>query len=246
MIRLRGVSKTYRTGKVENRVLRGVDLEIGDGEFVALVGRSGSGKTTLLNIIGGLDTDYEGAAEFNGRDLRRMGDAELSGYRNQHVGFIFQSFHLLEHLTCRENVLLPAQFARGSDSPSEAALNSRADEVLELVDLAEKANDPPTTLSGGQKQRVAIARALFNRPSLMICDEPTGNLDRETADSILDTFRQLNEEQGITLVLVTHDPAASAAANRVVEVIDGQVRGSSSGPAQAQAGTETGTGAETP
>lgn len=234
MIRLRGVAKTYRSGKIENRVLRGIDLDIAEGDFVAFMGRSGSGKTTLLNIIGGLDMNYEGLVECDGRDLRSMRDAELSGYRNRHVGFIFQSFHLLDHLSCRENVLLPARFARGGEELPAATLRARADEVLAQVDLSDKADALPTTLSGGQKQRVAIARALLNRPSLMICDEPTGNLDHETAQSILEIFRRINEEDKITLILVTHDAEAASAAKRRIEIVDGMAR-EAAGPALTEA-----------
>jgi ABC-type lipoprotein export system ATPase subunit len=220
MIRLRGVRKSYTTNKVVNEVLRGVDLDIEAGEFVAIVGRSGSGKTTLLNIIGALDSQYEGSVMVGGKELRTLADVEISQYRNENVGFIFQSFYLLEHMTCVENVALPAVFARGEALTQQAAL-ARAREVMAEVELSEKFDALPNTLSGGQKQRVAIARALFNKPKLMICDEPTGNLDTSTAQSILELFRKLNEEQGITLVIVTHDDMISRACKRVVHIADG-------------------------
>jgi putative ABC transport system ATP-binding protein len=223
MIRLRGVRKRYTTGKVVNEVLKGIDLDIADGEFVAIVGRSGSGKTTLLNIIGALDTDYEGLVEVDGRDLRKLDDAGVSSYRNQNIGFVFQSFHLLEHMTCRENIGLPALFARGEGVLDAAGAAKRVDEVLREVDLVEKREAFPTTLSGGQKQRVAIARALYQKPKLMICDEPTGNLDSATAQSILALFRRLNEEHGITLVIVTHDDLISKACKRIVRIADGRI-----------------------
>lgn len=222
MIRLRGVRKRYTTDKVVNEVLKGIDLDIADGEFVAIVGRSGSGKTTLLNVIGALDTDYEGSVEVGGRDLRKLDDAAISDYRNRNIGFVFQSFHLLEHMTCRENITLPALFARG-ELLDPAATAARADEVLREVDLTDKRDALPNTLSGGQKQRVAIARALFQRPKLMICDEPTGNLDSSTAQSILALFRRLNEEFGITLVIVTHDDMISKACKRIVRIDDGRI-----------------------
>jgi putative ABC transport system ATP-binding protein len=223
MIRLRGVRKSYTTNKVVNEVLKGVDLDIEAGEFAAIVGRSGSGKTTLLNIIGALDSQYEGSVEVEGKQLRELDDVAISSYRNQHVGFIFQSFYLLDHMTCVENVALPSVFARDDRVMSRAAALARAREVLAEVELSEKCDALPNTLSGGQKQRVAIARALFCRPSLMICDEPTGNLDLATAQSILALFRRLNEEQGITLVIVTHDHMISQACKRVIHIREGRI-----------------------
>jgi putative ABC transport system ATP-binding protein len=223
MIRLRGVRKRYITNKVVNEVLKGVDLDIENGEFVAIVGRSGSGKTTMLNLIGALDSDYEGSVAVDGKELRTLDDVQISTYRNQNIGFIFQSFYLLEHMTCVENVALPAVFARGADALSHEAALARARAVMAEVELEEKCDALPNTLSGGQKQRVAIARALFSKPKLMICDEPTGNLDTSTAHAILDLFRKLNEEQGITLVIVTHDDMISKACKRVVRIDDGRL-----------------------
>lgn len=223
MIRLRGVRKSYTTNKVVNEVLLGVDLDIEAGEFVAIVGRSGSGKTTLLNIVGALDSHYEGSVEVDGRELRKLDDTTISSYRNGNIGFIFQGFHLLEHMTCLENVMLPAVFARDDGVLDNDAAIERAKAVLEQVELAEKAEALPNTLSGGQKQRVAIARALFNKPRVMICDEPTGNLDTNTAHAILDLFRKLNRDEGITLVIVTHDDMISQACDRVVRIHDGKI-----------------------
>jgi ABC-type lipoprotein export system ATPase subunit len=223
MIRVRGMHKSYRTGKLVTPVLQGVDLDIADGEMVSIVGPSGSGKSTLLHAIGGLDRDYEGTIEVGGRDLRSMSDAELSQYRNQHVGFVFQAFNLLGHRSCAENVALPALFARGDDALSHPAALARAREVLGRVDLSDKVDALPPTLSGGQRQRVAIARALFNRPRLMLCDEPTGNLDTVMGAAIIDLFRRLNDEDGITVLIVTHDPTISASTHRTVRVQDGQV-----------------------
>lgn len=224
MIRLRGMRKSYRTGKVVNQVLRGVDLDIDAGELVSIVGPSGSGKTTLLHAIGGLDTDYEGRVEIDGKDLHELDDAALSAYRNRDVGFVFQSFYLLSHLTCQENVALPALFSRGGDVLTHKQALDRAVEVLEQVDLGEKVHAPPTTLSGGQRQRVAIARALFNHPKLMLCDEPTGNLDSVMGRAIIDLFRKLNEVEKITVIIVTHDPAISRATPRNILCKDGQLR----------------------
>jgi putative ABC transport system ATP-binding protein len=223
MIRVRGMHKSYRTGKLVTPVLHGVDLDIADGEMVSIVGPSGSGKSTLLHAIGGLDRDYEGAIEVDGRELRGMSDVDLSRYRNEHVGFVFQTFNLLHHQTCAENVALPALFARGNDVPSHAAALVRAREVLARVDLADKVDAPPTTLSGGQRQRVAIARALFNHPRLMLADEPTGNLDSVMGATIIELFRRLNDEDGITVIIVTHDPKIAAATQRTVRVQDGRV-----------------------
>lgn len=223
MIRLRGVRKRYITDKVINEVLKGVDLDIDNGEFVAIVGRSGSGKTTMLNIVGALDSDYDGSVAVDGKELRTLDDVQISTYRNQNIGFIFQSFYLLEHMTCVENVALPAVFARGADALDHVAALARAREVMNEVELADKYDALPNTLSGGQKQRVAIARALFSRPKLMICDEPTGNLDTSTAHAILELFRKLNEEHGITLVIVTHDDMISKACKRVVHIADGRL-----------------------
>jgi putative ABC transport system ATP-binding protein len=229
MIRLRGVRKSYITsatgsgGKVVNEVLKGIDVDIEAGEFVAIVGRSGSGKTTLLNIVGALDSHYDGSVEVAGKQLRDLDDVAISSYRNQNIGFIFQSFYLLEHMTCIENVALPAVFARDQQVLSRPDALARAREILAEVELSEKCDALPNTLSGGQKQRVAIARALFSRPSLMICDEPTGNLDVSTTQSILALFRRLNEERGITLVIVTHDMLISRACKRVIHIQDGLI-----------------------
>jgi len=233
MIRLRGVRKSYTTNKVVNEVLKGVDLDIDAGDFVAIVGRSGSGKTTLLNVVGALDSDYEGTIEVDGKKLGKLSDAAISDYRNQNIGFIFQSFYLLEHMSCVENVALPASFARGDEIMSREAALARARAVMDQVGLSEKYDALPNTLSGGQKQRVAIARALFNKPQLMICDEPTGNLDVTTAKSIIELFRELNEGQGITLVIVTHDLMISDACKRVVHLSEGTI---AAGPGEFVAG----------
>ena len=224
MIRVRGLKKAYRTRHHVNEVLRGVDLDVEEGEFVAIVGRSGSGKTTLINVIGGLDSDYTGEVEVQGRTLSRLDDVALSSYRNEHVGFVFQSFHLLEHLSCLENAAMPANFTRGKKARSLEEAHKRAREVLTQVGLEDKCEDLPRNLSGGQKQRVAIARALFNRPTLIVCDEPTGNLDSETAESVLELFRTLNRDGGVTLLIVTHDDFVAEAADRCVRVHDGVVK----------------------
>ncbi len=222
MIRARGVHKSYRTGKSELPVLRGVDLDVADGEFVAVVGRSGSGKSTLLGILGGLDTDYKGSVEVGGQDLQKLPDARLSAYRNASIGFVFQAFHLLDHLSCRDNVALPDLFVRGAGM-APAAARARAAELLARVGIAEKAEARPSTLSGGQKQRLAIARALSHRPALLIGDEPTGNLDSNTAEDVLALFLKLCRDDKVTLVLVTHDLHIAGAADRVIEMRDGLI-----------------------
>ncbi len=222
MIRARGVHKSFRTGKTELPVLRGVDLEVADGEFVAVMGRSGSGKSTLLGILGGLDTDYRGEVEVGGQDLRKLSDARLSAYRNASIGFVFQAFHLLDHLSCIDNVALPAMFV-GAAGTSDAVARARAQELLARVGIPEKAGARPSTLSGGQKQRLAIARALFHRPALLIGDEPTGNLDSTTAQDVLSLFTRLCRDDKVTLVLVTHDPTIAHAADRVIEMRDGLI-----------------------
>jgi putative ABC transport system ATP-binding protein len=214
-IRLVGVEKSY-DGVV---VLRGVDLEVETGAFVSVTGPSGCGKTTLLNIVGGLDRHYTGRAEVFGCDLGRESDAALARLRRCRIGFVFQSFHLLDHLTCRENVALPWFFADGELS-RKAALH-RADDVLERVGIGARAGDLPTHLSGGQKQRVAIARALFNRPEIMLSDEATGSLDAATAQQITDLFVSLNRNDGITFLVVTHRERAVRAAGRVLRLEDG-------------------------
>lgn len=220
MIRIRGMHKSYTTGRVVTEVLRDVDLDIDEGEFISVVGPSGSGKSTLLHAIGGLDSDYTGSIEVDGKNLAKLNDAELSGYRNQTVGFVFQSFYLLPHLTCVDNIALPAVFKRDGEEDHAASI-TRAKAVLEQVDLAEKATALPTMLSGGQRQRIAIARALFNHPKVILCDEPTGNLDRKTGSAIIELFRKLNEENGITVIIVTHDPQLASTTKRKILVDDG-------------------------
>ncbi|HZS41156.1 MAG TPA: ABC transporter ATP-binding protein [Polyangia bacterium] len=212
-----------RVSQLEKRygsqaVLRDVALTVDEGELVSLVGRSGSGKSTLLHILGGLDRRYTGSVEVLGRELAKLDDAGLANFRNREVGFIFQSFNLLDHLTVRENVALPAFFGAG---PSPAA-RARADETLERVGVRDKADARPGELSGGQKQRVAIARALFGKPRLLLADEPTGNLDSDTGGQIIDLFRALNAD-GLTLIIVTHEERVSQAARRILRVDDGRI-----------------------
>ncbi len=222
MIRLRGVVRSF-SDQPADRVLQGIDLDVEDGELVAVLGRSGSGKTTLLNVIGGLDAAYEGTVEVGEHELKSLRDTALSDYRNREVGYVFQSFHLLEHLTCAENVALPALFSRGDAALHGAQAERRAYELLDRVGLASKAGQRPGKLSGGEKQRVAVARAMFNHPRLIICDEPTGNLDATTGQAIIDLFVELNGSDGITLLIATHDEAIADVATRVVRLVDGKI-----------------------
>ena len=219
VIKLEGVTKRYPGSDVD--VLAGIDLEIGRGEFVSIVGRSGSGKTTLLNLIGGLDADFEGTVLVDGRELRGSSDAELSGFRNRKVGFVFQAYHLLDHLNCRENVALAALFARGDGRRASKAVTMRADAVLEKVGLPGSGGRWPATLSGGERQRVALARALFHGPPILLCDEPTGNLDEVTGREVVALLLELHEREDVTIVVATHDDVISAAGGRVHRLAGG-------------------------
>ena len=218
-IELESVTKRYG----DHLAVDAMSLRVDAGDFVSIVGTSGSGKTTLLNLVGGLDLRYQGTVRVLGRDLRTLKDKELSAFRNETIGFVFQHFHLLPHLTCRENVLLPSYFAR--DSAKSAIHAKHADEVLAKVGLSEKLDVRPGELSGGQKQRVAIARALLNEPKIILCDEPTGNLDRKTGEQILALFGRLNQEDGITVLIITHEEHVARATRRTVRLESGKIEG---------------------
>jgi putative ABC transport system ATP-binding protein len=220
-IRLRDVKKSYGTGPARTPVLRGVSFDVEVGELIALVGQSGSGKSTLLNIIGGLDTADAGEVEVLGHDYRKTSEQALARVRNESIGFVFQAFNLLDHLSCLGNVTLPASFRR--DGADSAAIDARGMEALGRVGLTDLAKRFPAELSGGQKQRVAIARALFCRPKLLLCDEPTGNLDSETGREVIEFFKELNDKDGVTLVIVTHERRVSAVAKRVIAIRDGEL-----------------------
>lgn len=201
-------------------ILQGAALRVEAGELVALVGRSGSGKSTLLSILGGLDREFKGTVRVFGEDLGRLGDAACSRLRNAEIGFVFQAFHLLDHLSCLENVFLPNAFAAAPFSKAAAA--ERAREALYRVGLSGREGARPSELSGGQRQRVAIARALFFRPRLLLCDEPTGNLDVETGQHIIELFSTLNRAEGLTLLLVTHEPRVAEVAQRILRLEGGR------------------------
>lgn len=221
MIRLENVRKRYPGAEVD--VLGGIDLSVGAGEFVSIVGRSGSGKTTLLNLIGGLDSSFEGSVEVDGRALRGLRDGDIAAFRNRRVGFVFQAYHLLDHLSCGENVALAAMFARGEARRDASWIRCRAAEVLASVGLAAAERRSPTTLSGGERQRVAVARALFHEPAILLCDEPTGNLDAATGREIVGLLGEVHRRYGLAIVAATHDDAVSDAGDRVVRLIDGRL-----------------------
>jgi putative ABC transport system ATP-binding protein len=218
MIRLSGIVKRYLMGEEELMALAGVDLHIGRNEYVALIGPSGSGKSTLMNLIGCLDTPSEGTYVLNGRDTSSMTDNELAQVRNQEIGFVFQSFHLLPRLTVLENVMQPLVY-RGIPRAERAA---RAKEALEQVGLGNRLGHRPNQLSGGQRQRVAVARALVGKPSILLADEPTGNLDSRTSEEIMALFDEVHRS-GQTVVVVTHEPDIAAHCRRTLRVSDGRI-----------------------
>ena len=218
MISLRGISKHYQMGEEVVQALDGVDLDIGRNEYVALVGASGSGKSTLMNLIGCLDTPSSGQYLLNGRDTSTLSDVELAQVRNREIGFVFQSFHLLPRMTVLDNVAQPLVY-RGIP---RAERRRRASEALERVGLGNRLGHRPNQLSGGQRQRVAVARALVGEPSLLLADEPTGNLDSRTSAEIMGLFDQLHR-QGQTVLLVTHEPDIAAHCERIVRVSDGRI-----------------------
>ncbi len=219
LIRLEEVTKVYRMGKVEVPALRGVSLTIRPGEMVAIMGPSGSGKSTLMNIIGCLDQPTSGTYWLDGQEVEQLDDDQLAAIRNRRIGFVFQTFNLLGRTTALENVALPLLYA----GVGRAERLRRAREALEMVGLGDRLHHGPTELSGGEQQRVAIARALVNRPSLILADEPTGNLDSRAGREVMAVLQQLNWEHGITVVLVTHDPTIARHAGRIVYIQDGQV-----------------------
>jgi putative ABC transport system ATP-binding protein len=217
LVQINNVVKHYTRGKQKVEVLHGITLTIPKGDFVALMGPSGSGKTTLLNLIGGLDQPTAGEILVDGQRIDRMSSGELSRWRARHVGFVFQFYNLLPVLTAVRNVELPLLLSKMGG----AERLKRANVALEIVGLKDRAGHKPKELSGGQEQRVAIARALVSDPTLLVCDEPTGDLDRKTADEILTLLQRLNREYGKTIVMVTHDPKAAEYASRVVHLDKG-------------------------
>jgi putative ABC transport system ATP-binding protein len=217
----RNIEKTYVKGREKVKVLSGINLDVADGEFLALMGPSGSGKTTLLNLMGGLDQPTSGEILMKGRKLQDLSSNELARWRSQNVGFIFQFYNLLPVLNARNNVALPLLLT----SLSSGQRRKKAQTALKVVGLENRARHKPRELSGGQQQRVAIARAIVSDPKLLVCDEPTGDLDRTTADEILDLLQALNRDFGKTIIMVTHDPKAAERAGRLLHLDKGQLVG---------------------
>ncbi len=217
MLELSDIRKVYRLGPVEVEVLRGIDLRVEAGDLMSIMGPSGSGKSTLMNILGLLGRPTSGSYRVGGRDVSTMNDRELSAFRNEHIGFVFQSFNLLGHLTALENAALPLVY-RGL---ARREVRRRAQDILEKVGMGERLDHRPDQLSGGQKQRVAIARALVGAPSAVLADEPTGALDSDTADEVMQLLIRLNREERIAVVIITHDPVVSMLCRRRALIRDG-------------------------
>ena len=225
-IRAVDLTRTFEVGETTVEALRSINLAVDRGQFVALVGPSGSGKSTLLNLVGGLDRPTSGELWVGGVELSASKEKALTGHRRQRVGFVFQSFNLLPRLTAVENVALPLIFV----GTAERERLERARQLLDQVGLSGRLEHRPTQLSGGEQQRVAIARALVNHPAIILADEPTGNIDTATGADIMALLRHLNREQGVTLLLVTHDPEAASFADRVIQLRDGQIAGGEVAP----------------
>jgi ABC-type lipoprotein export system ATPase subunit len=221
LLSAKNLHKTYTMGQRSLEVLRGVDVELGRGDFLALRGASGSGKSTLLNLLGGLDSPNQGHVRLAGRDLAELSRRELSRLRNKEVGFIFQAYYLLPELDALENVCLPARMARTPAGRAEA----RGRDLLERVGLKDRLEHKPYELSGGEQQRVAIARAMINEPDLILADEPTGNLDSHTGEEIIELLCALRTEKQTTLIIATHDAKVAARAPKVLQLVDGQIQG---------------------
>jgi ABC-type lipoprotein export system ATPase subunit len=220
LLTARGLKKNYTLGKRTLEVLRGVDVQVARGDFLALRGSSGAGKSTLLHLIGGLDTPNAGEIFFGGAELTKFSGRKLTAFRNKKVGFVFQANHLLPELTALENVCLPGRIGRFAGG----GVDKHARSLLDQVGLGQRLDHKPFELSGGEQQRVAIARALINEPVLLLADEPTGNLDSRTGGEIMDLLKAIRDERQMTLVIATHDAKVAASAPRVIELVDGLVQ----------------------
>ncbi len=215
MIRTENLCKIYGKGEGAVAPLRNASLEIAEGELVAIIGKSGSGKTTLLNLLGGLDKATSGNVFFNDTEITSLNDEKLADFRLNNIGFVFQFFDLLPELTAAENILLPARLAKKSAS--------KYSEIVENLGLSERVNHYPAQLSGGQQQRAAIARALINNPEILLCDEPTGNLDERSGNEVMELLLKMNREQNKTILIVTHNPEIAKQCGRIIEISDGEI-----------------------
>lgn len=218
IISARDLKKVFRAGEVEVHALRGVNLEVGKGEFIAIVGHSGSGKSTLFNIVGGLTPPTSGKVLVDGKDLREMSEADRTNLRKTSLGFVFQKYNLLPTLSAADNIEIARSIAK-----KNGALDPQFQDVLKLLNVAHRLHHKPRALSGGEQQRVAIARAIVNHPAILLADEPTGNLDTENSENVLRVLRDLNERIGQTIVMITHNPEAAAFAHRTLRMKDGVV-----------------------
>tara|TARA_Y200000002_G_scaffold383016_1_gene402618 strand:+ start:3692 stop:4369 length:678 start_codon:yes stop_codon:yes gene_type:complete len=219
IINVKNIKKSYTVGNQEVNALCGIDLSVEKGEFISIMGPSGSGKTTLMNIIGCLDTPTTGSYELNGKLVSKLEDDELARIRNEEIGFVFQSFHLLARNSALSNVMLPLKYA-GCKENEALELSNKA---LEIVGLSDRKNHSPSELSGGQQQRVAIARALVNKPTILFADEPTGNLDSKTGKDVMNLFKDLNRS-GQTIILITHEDSIAEQSNRIITIMDGLIK----------------------
>lgn len=221
MIELRDITKVYHLGEIDLPVLKGISLKIEDGEFVSLTGASGSGKSTLMNILGCLDHPSGGEYLLDGKNIAGLNPDERARLRNARIGFVFQNFNLLPRTSALENVMMPAYYRHPAQS--NGVIRERALKLIRLVGLEDRMHHTPAQLSGGQQQRVAIARSLINNPGILLADEPTGNLDSTTSVEVMNMFRNLNRQQGITVIIVTHDPKTAAFTDRAINMSDGLI-----------------------